>query len=367
MKHQAGSRSSRIFSADFRKRRRTPQARRRAPLSQRPIEHLRLVSFNLQNGTPKSGWPDPDVGGLRAPVSREEESGLRLQTRLFASLLGPRSVSSRAQNAATALEETAEVLRSLSPDIVCLQEVDKGQRRSGYLPQAEFLAQTLGMPYWRMTASLAGPVYGIPRRPIHTSITRENGHGLALLSRWPIKSWHVKRLGRARTRLHWGSGAWLGFSRGFLAGIRALPGTLRGVHLVFGKMRVLQAARVLTPLGTVAVGNTHLETHRAVATGQLRRAWTSVFDLAPGNCMLVGDFNLYAQATQEALTLLEERMAPTAHSMAPTYPADAPRYPVDQLLVSGWCLARPPRTVRMPVSDHLAVVYDLIPQLPQGL
>lgn len=343
------------------KLRRFPLPSQQEPTPLGSTDYLRIVTFNLQHGKPQGGWPDADLGGLEAPARRRR--GLRQWwSHFLASVFGPSSASERAVNAAAALDDTAAVLRELRPDIICLQEVDKGQRRSGYLPEAEFLANAIGMPYWRMTAAFAGSLSGLRRRPVHTNITRENGYGIAMLSRWPVKSWHVKRLGRARWKLQWGSGFWLGFSRGFLAGIKSLPLTVPGVRLVPGEMRMLQVARILTPFGTLAVGNTHLDTHRGTAQSQLRRSWRSVFELSRSTCVLTGDFNLGIADATAALGLLDDTMAPSWHGAAPSFPATAPRSALDQLLAFGWEPAAAPRALRLPVSDHLAVVYDLQPR-----
>ncbi|GGE49118.1 endonuclease [Agaricicola taiwanensis] len=42
-------------------------------------------------------------------------------------------------------DRIAEVISSCDPDIVCLQEVDVGRRRSGHIDQAQVLADALGM------------------------------------------------------------------------------------------------------------------------------------------------------------------------------------------------------------------------------
>lgn len=347
------------FSEKIRRPRQAPRSRAKTETEPAPPrDFLRLVTFNIEHGTPQAGWSDPDVGSLKLPWN-DKELGVYWLTRGLAQLLGPRSLSARAAVAKKALEDTARIIRKLNPDVVCLQEVDKGQRRSGYIPQAEFLSEALGMPYWRMAAAWAGPAYTVHRRPLHAHITRENGYGLAMMSRWPVKSWHFKRLGKARPRLRWGRGTWTGFSKGLLAGLRSLPQAIAGVKLVFGQMRVLQAARVLTPFGTVAIGNIHLETHRGVAQSQLRRSWRSVFDLNHDNCVLVGDFNLREDTSTEALQLLDEAMLPEIHGLVASYPSEKAWIPLDQLLARGWTFAAEPRTIRMPISDHLAVVYDL--------
>lgn len=320
---------------------------------------LRLLTFNLQNGTPTQGWSDLDIDGVKG---RRSVYGWRGLVRGWAGLVGPKSVTQRAQNSYEALHETAQALRELHPDILCLQEVDKGQRRSGYLHQAAYFAEALGMPYWRAAASFSGPVYGWHRRPIHAHLNREGGYGIALLSKWPVKSWHFMRIGKARTRLKWAGAPWEGFAGGFLAGVRNLPAAFNGFGIVFGQLRVLQAARILTPLGVIAVGNTHLETSRNVAQSQLRRAWRAVHRLEEESCVVAGDFNISPANATEALQLLDSAQRPQTHGFIGSYPAENPRLYLDQLLATGWRLAASPRAVRLPISDHCAVIYDLRPE-----
>lgn len=70
------------------------------------------------------------------------------------------------------LEKTADLLRNLSPDIVGLQEVDNGVKRSGSVNQAEALGQQLGMhAAFGKFMDLQGGSYG-----------------MGLLSRHPIES-----------------------------------------------------------------------------------------------------------------------------------------------------------------------------------
>lgn len=357
------SNHTKISAALKLKLRRFPLPSQQLPTPLGSGEYLRIVTFNLQHGKPRDGWSDSDLGGLTAPLQQRHLPSQWLNN-FLSSLFGPSTASARSVNAAAALEDTAAALRELSPDIICLQEVDKGQRRSGYLPEAEFLANAMGMPYWRMSATMAGSISGLRRRPVHTNIPRENGYGIATLSRWPVKSWHVKRLGRARWKLRWGSGFWQGFSRGFLAGLQALPASIPGMRLVPGEMRVLQVSRILTPLGTIAVGNTHLETHPGTAHSQLRRSWRSVFDLSENSCVLTGDFNLDADGSLAALQLLDESMKPSWHGLTPSFPASNPQFPFTQLLARGWKPVSEPQTIHLPVSNHCAVIYDLRPSQP---
>ena len=69
-----------------------------------------------------------------------------------------------------ALERTAGVLRALSPDVVGLQEVDDLATRSGGVPQAERLGQSLGMHHaFGRFMDFQGGAYGmviLSRHPI---------------------------------------------------------------------------------------------------------------------------------------------------------------------------------------------------------
>jgi len=76
------------------------------------------------------------------------------------------------------LERTAEVLRTLSPDIVGLQEVDAGAKRTNGVDQAARLGELLGMRH----------AFG------KFMDYQGGGYGLAMLSRYPILEETVIRL-----------------------------------------------------------------------------------------------------------------------------------------------------------------------------
>lgn len=313
-----------------------PRPRRRprpgdGPLREAPQrDFIRLVTFNMQYGTPAEGWPDGDNPLL------------------------PEYVQGRREASEEALEKTIAQLADLDPDFLLVQEVDKGQRRSGYLPHAEILGRALGFRYYRLAAAFSGSIYAVHRRPLNSEIPNVNGHGLFFGSRWPVRSWHVKRLGRGVSRLRWVEGNRT-MSSSFWQWLRGLP----GLRLHLGQARVLMAARVLTPFGRVAIGNAHLETDTATAVAQLRRSWRSVLGLQPASALLAGDFNLSPQEVAKGLELFESSERPGIHHAVPSFPARRPRHALDQLLGTGWRLLGEPRTERLAISDHLAVIYDL--------
>ncbi|MGI6550782.1 MAG: endonuclease/exonuclease/phosphatase family protein [Syntrophomonadales bacterium] len=73
------------------------------------------------------------------------------------------------------LDRVGRVIADLEVDLIGLQEVDKGWRRSGYVDQARYLAQQLGLNYVFAPA--------LSRRSAQ--------YGNAVLSRYPITFWEA--------------------------------------------------------------------------------------------------------------------------------------------------------------------------------
>lgn len=154
---------------------------------------LRLLSLNLQHALPGAGAADaPDTGVAGADIRDPE-----VARAVLAALAGQ--------------------IAELAPDVVALQEVDKGQARSGRLDQAAVLAELLGWEHHRFAATYAGPVAGLRRRPRRSALATPAddalglgrallgrppaGFGNALLSRRPVAAWRVRRLGRGPATL----------------------------------------------------------------------------------------------------------------------------------------------------------------------
>ncbi|MDO5672790.1 MAG: endonuclease/exonuclease/phosphatase family protein [Actinomycetaceae bacterium] len=299
---------------------------------------LRILTLNLQYGTPAGGYT-------------AEQRGVGLES------------YERRQNATIqAIEKSIGQISELDPDIICLQEVDKSQRRSGYVDQGLALAKGLNMSYYRLAATYAGSANGLRRLPLDSTIPATKGNGVAILSRWPVRSWHMKRLGRRPPAFRWSWGEPLG---GKIEGKKRLLGYLRalpGLRITVGQTRAVLAANIITPVGEVACATTHLELHVPTASGQLRRAWRSVRELNQEAAILAGDFNLSPQQAKDALELLGDSAGPTLQQSEVTFPAWRPQHSVDQVLSTGWVQAASPRTVRFDVSDHLGLVVDLRPE-----
>ena len=288
---------------------------------------IRLLSFNLQHGRPGDGARlDPAT----APLADSDIADAGAAREVLAAL--------------------ADQIRDIDPDVISLQEVDLGQRRSGRLDQTAVLADLLGWDGHRFAATYAGPVVGLRRRPRRSALTGRAddvlgplralfgagpaGFGNALLTRLPVRAWRVARLGRGPAVLT---------RRG---GGRALDP--RSYALSTSTMRNMIAVQI-GPVdgaggpGGLAVASTHLATRTGTAAAQLAAAWAALAAL-PGPHVLAGDLNLHA-----------ELLAPLGIARdlgeGATYPSGAPARRIDHILTDPW----PTGADGLPVSAQEAV------------
>ncbi|WP_341360137.1 endonuclease/exonuclease/phosphatase family protein [Georgenia sp. M64] len=274
---------------------------------------IRLLTLNLQHGRPVAGTHARETANVAQPG--EPTPWGRAPT-------GP----------SHALLAAAEQVAAARPDVVLLQEVDRGQRRSGGIDQTAFLAGALGLRHHRFAPSLLGSATGLRLTapgllPVRWRAGRA-GYGVAILSRHPVRSWHVLRL------------------RG--GGLRRHPaGTL-----AYDAGRVALAAVVDTPDGPLTVLTTHLSVEPTTARTQLARAAGALSTL-PGPRVLGGDLNL-DPADVAAVTGL----GPLA--TAPTFTNRRPRRQLDHLLGDGVRAAGPGRPYHLPVSDHAGLGADVV-------
>lgn len=288
---------------------------------------IRLLSFNLQHGRPGDGArldpataPLADLDIVDAGAAREVLAAL------------------------------ADQIRDIDPDVIALQEVDLGQRRSGRLDQTAVLADLLGWAGHRFAATYAGPVVGLRRRPRRSALTGRAddvlgplrallgagpaGFGNALLTRLPVRAWRVARLGRGPAVLT---------RRG---GGRALDP--RSYALSTSTMRNMIVAQI-DPVdgaggaGGLAVASTHLATRTGTAAAQLAAAWAALAAL-PGPHALAGDLNLHAE-------LLAPLGIARGIGEGATYPSGAPARRIDHVLTDPW----PTGADGLPVSAQEAV------------
>lgn len=288
---------------------------------------IRLLSFNLQHGRPGDGARlDPAT----APLADSDIADAGAAREVLAAL--------------------ADQIRDIDPDVIALQEVDLGQRRSGRLDQTAVLADLLGWEGRRFAATYAGPVVGLRRRPRRSALTGRAddvlgplralfgagpaGFGNALLTRLPVRAWRVARLGRGPAVLT---------RRG---GGRALDP--RSYALSTSTMRNMIAAQI-DPVdgaggaGGLAVASTHLATRTGTAAAQLAAAWAALAAL-PGPHVLAGDLNLHAE-------LLAPLGIARGLGEGATYPSGAPARRIDHILTDPW----PTGADGLPVSAQEAV------------
>lgn len=214
------------------------------------------------------------------------------------------------------LERTARVLGALAPDVVGLQEVDRGVERSGAVDQAAELGRLLGMNH---AFGAFMPYQG-------------GSYGMGLLSRHPVaRAWSVE-----------------------------LP---EG-----NEPRVALAAAVVLPSGdTVVAVNVHFDW---VADDGFRfaqaRALASVLDTLSHPYLLLGDLNDEPGSRTVQLFRARAREAAKPEGARLTFPSGDPVKEIDYVFGSpaGRWQVREVRVIAEPIaSDHRPVlaVLDLTP------
>lgn len=237
-----------------------------------------------------------------------------------------------------AADRLARACASLDADVVCLQEIDRGQPRSGGLDQTAAVAEALGAAAWRFEAALVGEP-GARWRPATDDDERggEPAYGVGIVSRRPVVGWRVLRLAAARVRSP-----------------VAAPGGRGGMILLADEPRVALAATLEGPSGPLEVATTHLSFVPGHNVRQLRRLGREL-GTSPG-AVLAGDLNLPRAVVGPALAGLGWRSL----VRAATFPAAEPRFQLDHVLARG-PVGRVvgSGTVVLDLSDHRAVVVEL--------
>ena len=227
--------------------------------------------------------------------------------------------------------------RELDADVVGLQEVDRSQPRSEGVDQTAVVADALGAAYWRFVPALLGTPGGA-----WTAADGDDGngntgpaYGVGLVSRFPVRQWHLRRFGPAPVGMP-----------------LMVPGT-KGLTHVDDEPRVAVAAQVETETGPLTVVTAHLSFVPGWNVAQLRvlARWARTL---PGPRVLLGDFNLPG-----ALPRLITRWSQPAR--VPTYPSWRPRVQLDHVLLDGIAepAVRDVASLGLTVSDHCALVVDL--------
>lgn len=225
-------------------------------------------------------------------------------------------------------------ITELDPDVLALQEVDRSQARSQHADLTEIAADAMNATEHRFVPTLAGTPGALwslsaPSSPVPSE------YGIALLSRLPVLGWQDIPLPGLRPSL------------------QVMLPVLRQQLFVGEEPRAAIIAHLDTPAGPLAVVNTHLTWIPGSSIRQLREV-TRILREIPDQVLLVGDLNLWG-----SLPRMVTGYQPLATHF--TYPAARPTRQLDHVLLRG---GRGPRllasrTVRLPISDHLALVVDL--------
>ncbi len=204
------------------------------------------------------------------------------------------------------LGRVSDVIASYGPDVVGIQEVDVGRRRSGLVDQADELATRLGM-----TARF------------QPCIATDGAYGIATLSRIAVRETrHI-----------------------------ALPGRERS------EPRCALVTRLAWPDdGEIDIVNTHLSTsfrERGKQTAAI------ACELGGAHTVVIGDFNCtpFSGAYKQLCCGLT-----SATRFARTWPARLPVIPIDHILVKGLEVVRAGTWTAKPAriaSDHLPVFAEL--------
>lgn len=231
-------------------------------------------------------------------------------------------------------DRLGRAVAGLDADVIGLQEVDRDQPRSGGLDLTATVAAALGAADWRFVPALIGTPGGSWHAAGDDVPPGSPAYGVGLVSRLPVRSWHVVRLPAAPVRSP-----------------ILLPGT-KQVFLLTDEPRVALAAVVDSPLGVLTVATAHLSFVPGWNAWQLWRVGRALAGL-PYPQLLLADLNLPGPVPG-ALTRWRSL------GRLQTYPSPAPRVQLDHVLGRG---ALPPVTgVAAPaldVSDHRPLVVDL--------
>jgi len=221
------------------------------------------------------------------------------------------------------LDAVADDLRRLAPDVVALQEVERGVRRSREVDQARGLGEALGMQH-----AFAG------------SFQVEQGeHGIALLSRFPLSEVEVVRLPQ-------GTGRW---------------------------PRVALKARVDAPQGAFRIVCVHLArpwgwplSNIGARLAQIRRIRESLAgDELPA--VVAGDFNSFPISLEGIAMsrVLRNAWNPWRDGWATSFSLEAVGWPgggikIDHVFHDPAWESRGNWVARPGASDHRAVIADLV-------
>jgi endonuclease/exonuclease/phosphatase family metal-dependent hydrolase len=225
----------------------------------------------------------------------------------------------------------AEAVSTLDADLLGLQEVDRNQPRSRHADLTALAAEAMGAVDHRFTAALSGTPGTTWSAATGDEQPDSAAYGVAFLSRYPVTGWREVRLPpvpvKAPYRFH---GA-------------------RRATWVRDEPRVAVVAGVETPVGHLEVVTTHLSFLPWWSGRQLRLLMRALGDDAP--LVLLGDLNMLP-ARAHSLTGLHPLVS------GATFPTSRPTRQIDHVLGRGDLPPARGGPVRLPVSDHWALVAE---------
>lgn len=217
------------------------------------------------------------------------------------------------------LERVAELIRSTDADIVLLQEVDRGTRRSGGVDQLATLMRLTGR-------------FGV----FGKSLDYDGGeYGIATLARWPIVSHEIVPL-------------------------RVEPPQARAGGAI--EPRVALIVNVNTPRGVLRVLNTHLdasreETYRLQEVEPIVRAFRERPTLAGGDFNAEPASRVYARLREAGL---RDSWIVCGEGNALTFPSREPVKRIDYLFLDSDGECSTATVLSSEASDHLPLLVAVV-------
>jgi endonuclease/exonuclease/phosphatase family metal-dependent hydrolase len=232
------------------------------------------------------------------------------------------------------LDRLAAAVRTLNPDILALQEVDRDQPRSHLADLTAVAAEAMGAVTHRFAAALSGTPGSTWLAATEDDVPGTAAYGIALLSRYPARSWQVRRLARIPFRFPYYV-------------FRA-----RKMIIVEEEPRAVVLGRFDTPAGPLTVANTHLSYVPGWGQWQLQQIRRDLAREA-GPVVLMGDLNM-----RDPLPSLVTGYTSLARHQ--TFPVDKPDSQLDHILLRGHLGPVVGSSApRLPLSDHRALTVDL--------
>lgn len=218
----------------------------------------------------------------------------------------------------------------LDADVLGIQEVDRDQGRSHGLNLTAEVAAGMGAVDSRFVSAISGTPGEVWVAASDGDAPDSAAYGIGLVSRLPVREWHVLRLPAAPVRSP-----------------ILLPGTRR-LMLLQDEPRVAVAA----VLDGVTVATTHLSFVPVWNGVQLRKV-TAWLRQLPGPRVLLGDLNMPG-AVPGVLTGWR------ALARTPTYPTTEPRIQLDHVLASGTLpFVMSVESPALALSDHRPLLVEL--------